>query len=96
MIEKGKGNLLEKFLKDSQKGGVVISTAHKAKGLEWNDVLVCSDFFEAETFLSEEEFRLFYVACTRAKNNLHLQFSQRNLLKILKKSKYIIDKNKKS
>ena len=59
---------------------LVLSTIHSAKGLEWHTVFV---LFVAEGFLPsyqslddadavEEERRLFYVATTRAKQNLFL------------------------
>lgn len=59
---------------------LTLSTVHSAKGLEWNTVfvmyLVDGRFpvtAAAETFESmEEERRLFYVACTRAKQRLYL------------------------
>lgn len=41
---------------------VVISTVHKAKGLEWDEVKLSTDF----TFKNDEELRIFYVAVTRA------------------------------
>lgn len=46
---------------------IVISTAHKAKGCEWNRVQIGSDFSAKPT---EEEKRLLYVAATRAKEAL--------------------------
>lgn len=59
---------------------VVISTAHKAKGLEWDTVKLGADFNpkprrddagkEIEQDLSPAELRLLYVACTRAKLGL--------------------------
>ena len=59
--------------------GISISTMHKSKGLEWENVMVvdCVENFcpyvkatsDAE---QEEERRLFYVAMTRAKDNLWL------------------------
>ncbi len=61
-------------------GGVVLSTIHSAKGLEWNAVIVLDlveDRFPSrraalcpEDF--EEERRLMYVACTRARQQLDL------------------------
>lgn len=45
---------------------VVVSTAHKAKGREWNRVQLASDFPELAD-CDDEEFRLFYVAVTRAR-----------------------------
>ena len=54
----------------------VISTAHKAKGLEWGKVQLDDDFYYDVTTngikISPEELRLLYVACTRAQNNLDI------------------------
>lgn len=64
-------------LKDAQR---ILSTAHKAKGMEFASVVLADDFFdlvglggplEADT-LSREEIRLTYVALTRASNHLQL------------------------
>ena len=59
-----------------------VSTAHKSKGLEFNSVKLCSDFFwnfpsknskfDDHPLMSESEARLFYVACTRAINFLDI------------------------
>ncbi len=59
---------------------VTISTIHSAKGLEWNTVFVISlvdgaipyykSFDDYEQL--EEERKLFYVACSRAKESLYL------------------------
>ncbi len=59
---------------------VVLSTVHSAKGLEWSAVLVLDlveDRFPSRHALAraddyEEERRLMYVACTRARNSLDL------------------------
>lgn len=59
---------------------VTLSTVHSAKGLEWKHVLIIDlveDRFPSRHALSreedyEEERRLFYVACTRAKQGLEL------------------------
>jgi len=57
---------------------IVLSTIHRAKGLEWTVVCVCG--LQDTQFPSqmnnnlkniEEERRLFYVACTRAKRYLY-------------------------
>ncbi|HQH26043.1 MAG TPA: ATP-dependent helicase [Oligoflexia bacterium] len=58
----------------------VLSTIHSAKGLEWHSVFLISlidGFLPSAKSLRtpaeiEEERRLFYVACTRAKRNLYL------------------------
>lgn len=59
---------------------IVISTIHSAKGLEWSVVLLIDlveDRFPSRQSLTssedlEEERRLMYVACTRAKEHLYL------------------------
>jgi superfamily I DNA/RNA helicase len=53
---------------------VVLSTAHKAKGREWDAVRISDDFMptkerEGES-VSRSEAMLMYVAVTRAKNAL--------------------------
>jgi hypothetical protein len=54
--------------------GVVISTAHKSKGLQWGSVQIADDFkAPKEGDLSPAELRLAYVACTRAKRELDLE-----------------------
>lgn len=55
-------------------GSVTISTAHKAKGLEWNTVQLHDDFTvgSAERGPALADRRLFYVAMTRAKRALHV------------------------
>lgn len=54
----------------------VISTAHKAKGLEWERVHLEDDYqFKVNPHdykISDEELRLLYVACTRAKKSLNI------------------------
>jgi superfamily I DNA/RNA helicase len=53
---------------------LVISTAHKAKGREWDRVRLTNDFaskrLAADAPAPEAEVRLFYVAMTRAKKQL--------------------------
>jgi DNA helicase II / ATP-dependent DNA helicase PcrA len=66
----------------SEREFVTLSTIHSAKGLEWHSVfviyLVDGRFpmtSAAESMdAMEEERRLFYVACTRAKRNLYLTY----------------------
>ena len=58
----------------------MLSTIHSAKGLEWSAVFVphlLDGLFPSDRSVGdleelEEERRLFYVACTRAKNALYL------------------------
>lgn len=65
-----------------EKKGVLISTVHSAKGLEWRTVVVTGVYknnfpsWSADTQEAiEEERRLFYVALTRAKEKLVLSYS---------------------
>lgn len=53
-------------------GVTVVSTAHKAKGREWDRVRLAGDFAddEAKGPMNEGELRLLYVAATRAKREL--------------------------
>ena len=81
---KGDGQFFSPPLKGGeQRGGkIVLSTIHQAKGLEWDSVFVInlaggafpSDRAWKERDGIEEERRLFYVAITRAKNNLYLTY----------------------
>lgn len=65
---------------DDDRQKIVLSTVHSAKGLEWKHVFILDlveDRFPSRHALSraedyEEERRLLYVACTRAKDSLRL------------------------
>ncbi|AYF30633.1 DNA helicase [Micromonospora tulbaghiae] len=67
-------------LVDEQCADVVVSTAHKAKGREWNDVRIAGDFREPridpvtrQAKLVKDELMLAYVAVTRARKVLDRQ-----------------------
>ncbi len=81
---------------------LTLSTIHSAKGLEWHSVFVIGvveGFFPntraSDTFEDlEEERRLLYVACTRAKRNLFISyplvmFSRIDGVTYSKKSRFI-------
>ena len=51
---------------------VFVSTIHKAKGREFDNVFLMLDQFDAET---DEAIRLLYVAMTRAKRNLTIHYN---------------------
>jgi DNA helicase-2/ATP-dependent DNA helicase PcrA len=79
-LEPPERNIVEPGIKDKDDSTLVLSTIHSAKGLEWHTVFV---IYVAEGHLpsylsledkddTEEERRLFYVAVTRAKENLFL------------------------
>lgn len=66
---------------------VLLSTIHQAKGLEWNVVFIPNLYQGAFPHYKalennkeiQEERRLFYVACTRAKEKLYLVFPLRSM-----------------
>ena len=63
---------------DERDAEIIVSTAHKAKGREWDTVRLAPDFKEPFTFCKmakkwkvlEEERNLLYVAATRARSTL--------------------------
>jgi DNA helicase-2/ATP-dependent DNA helicase PcrA len=55
------------------KEGVIITSAHLAKGLEFDEVIV--PFASARTYKTEVDKRMLYVACTRAMHQLTLTYS---------------------
>lgn len=58
---------------DESEATVTVSTAHKAKGAEWDSVQLANDFLaesQLPSEICEAEARLFYVAMTRAKETL--------------------------
>ena len=71
---------------DSDDEKLVLSTIHSAKGLEWHSVFVISlidGYLPSSRAIEnsdslEEERRLLYVACTRARENLHLIYPQQS------------------
>ncbi len=70
---------MDKMREDDPEGAVVISTIHSAKGLEWKRIYLTNitegslpHQFATTPDEWEEERRLFYVACTRARDYLIL------------------------
>jgi superfamily I DNA/RNA helicase len=57
-------------LVDSATSGVVVSTIHRAKGLEFDSVLLVPFKFDTDTWLAE--LRVLYVGLTRARHDLML------------------------
>lgn len=66
--------VLNQTHKDEVTADIFLSTAHKAKGREWSSVELTDDFLsdqlEESLEAAEAEARLFYVAITRAQQNL--------------------------
>ncbi|MBS9387841.1 MAG: RecQ family ATP-dependent DNA helicase [Dolichospermum sp. WA123] len=66
----------ETFLENDS---VLVTSCHGAKGLEFRKVILLSDGFKTNSQDIESERRLFYVAMTRAKEELILCSTQQNL-----------------
>jgi hypothetical protein len=69
----GAGKLLRALddVVEEELADVTISTAHRAKGREWNRVRLAGDFKHPED-MTEDELKLTYVAVTRAKQKLDI------------------------
>lgn len=84
IIKKYEHNILsfldkfESFLVKDHEADVLLCTAHKSKGLEWDQVCLGEDY----SFKEEDELNLVYVACTRAREILKLSDKFRKNLKI--------------
>jgi len=84
---------------------LTLSTIHSAKGLEWSQVFILGmmdgvfpvSFALDDEEEMEEERRLFYVAITRAKDNLvlslHHEASRNGISQFNKVSRFLDDKN---
>lgn len=89
--------LIERCENDKSKkaGGCIATTAHRSKGLEWDTVVLHEDFcnpFQTYTgdfkeHPNEEEFRLLYVAMTRAKKKAYFAQIESILLHVKSKRK---------
>jgi DNA helicase-2/ATP-dependent DNA helicase PcrA len=58
----------------SFKDGIVITTAHLAKGLEFDEVIV--PFASERNYQTDVDKRMLYIACTRAMHQLTLTYSK--------------------
>jgi superfamily I DNA/RNA helicase len=69
----GAGKLLRVLddVVEEELADVTISTAHKAKGREWNRVRLAGDF-KHPADMTEDELKTTYVAVTRAKQKLDI------------------------
>jgi len=78
------------LVSSKEKADIIFTTAHKAKGLEYDQVLMVNDFITKKDILNKknplsfqrinEELNIYYVAATRVKNsvklaNLHLDYN---------------------
>lgn len=53
--------------------GVIVTSAHLAKGLEFDDVII--PFVTTENYQTEIDKRMLYIACTRAMHKLSLTYA---------------------
>jgi DNA helicase-2/ATP-dependent DNA helicase PcrA len=58
----------------SFKDGIVITTAHLAKGLEFDEVII--PFASARNYHTEVDKKMLYIACTRAMHQLTVTYSK--------------------
>src|SRR5690606_23150278 len=58
----------------SFKNGIIITTAHLAKGLEFDEVII--PFASARNYHTDVDRRMLYIACTRAMHQLTLTYSR--------------------
>ena len=67
-------NILESTTEDPAEASITITTAHKAKGLEWSKVRLANDFKQPEdsSVPTTEETNILYVAASRALHKLDL------------------------
>lgn len=89
-------SLITNQVADQDQASVVFSTAHKAKGLDWNYVEIADDFkilaateeilaADALGDVNDQELNLLYVAATRAKTSLQVNKETRTWMDNLDK-----------
>lgn len=81
-----------------EKGGILLTTMHGAKGLEFDHVFVIGlnegvlPYKKAELEEEvEEERRIFYVAMTRARKTLYISYVKEKSAKMLQKSRFLLE-----
>lgn len=73
-------SIIEELFKKGAPGAVYLSTIHRAKGLEWPDVLLLDpqlipSCYASQPWQLQQERNIRYVAVTRAQQNLHYSSS---------------------
>lgn len=72
----GDKRILASLAKCTKDGQILITTAHKSKGLEWDNVVIYNDYYYKfeldELLVTPEELNVVYVAMTRAKVNIDI------------------------
>ena len=90
-------SLIEIGKKEKDKGKVILSTIHSAKGLEWKHVYLagCNEtilpFYKNDlsSIKRDDELRLFYVAVSRAKDFLTITYSLNGNWRDLEPSQFL-------
>jgi len=77
--------LLEKHLSSNKYADIICITAHKSKGLEFENVKISNDFMKYCPQTKQEERNLVYVAITRASKKLYLNEDLTNILRRISK-----------
>ncbi len=85
-----KESKLEDFI-EQEKDTIQVSTIHKAKGKEFDNVFIMLNNFDIR---SDENKRLLYVAMTRAKNNLFIHYNGNFLDEIKVENQTVLNDNK--
>jgi len=70
-------SLIKKNMEGKKSANVILTTAHKSKGLEFTSVLIGNDFLELPCTDNPEEINILYVAVTRATHDLELNSNLR-------------------
>lgn len=67
---------------DAQRDQVAVMTLHSSKGLEFSTVLLidASNLWEEGNVTQEDQMRLLYVGCTRARENLLVSYHKENAI----------------
>lgn len=95
-------NVQEGALKDLSLASIIMTTAHKSKGLEWDSVYLCNDFTDMMEKVTDgvskkpdiEEVNLLYVALTRAERCISLPESLDKFLEEVRMFDAISDRPK--
>lgn len=96
-------NLKTKSIKNLTNEEIILSTAHKSKGLEFKSVVLLDDFAELkveidskgkETRPTVEDINILYVALTRAEKNLKINEKTKEWLFEIDKMSYLMGLNK--
>lgn len=95
-ISKELFSIKERTVKNADEADIILTTAHKSKGLEWDCVNILKGFIDlTKDDVEQEEINLLYVAITRAKKRLvsetTLVSTNRVIAKIKKEDKLVYE-----